>query len=40
MVAAGRGVGGESWQAAMSGWNARMHNPAVAQRFNALYLQR
>jgi hypothetical protein len=40
MVAAGRGVSAESWQAAMSGWNVRMHNPAVAQRFNALYMQR
>jgi len=38
--AAGRGVSGESWQAAMDGWNARMHNPSVAQRFNALYMQR
>jgi hypothetical protein len=40
MVAASRGVSGESWQEAMNGWNARMHNPAVAQRFNALYMQR
>ena len=40
MVASGRGVSAESWQAAMNGWNARMHNPAVAQRFNALYMQR
>ena len=40
MVASGRGVSGESWQAAMDGWNARMHNPSVAQRFNALYMQR
>jgi hypothetical protein len=40
MIAAGRGVSAESWQAAMNGWNARMHNPAVAQRFNALYMQR
>ena len=40
MVAAGRGVSSESWQTAMNGWNARMHNPAVAQRFNALYMQR
>jgi len=38
--AAGRGVSGESWQTAMDGWNARMHNPSVAQRFNALYMQR
>ncbi len=40
VVAAGRGVSAESWQEAMNGWNARMHNPAVAQRFNALYMQR
>jgi hypothetical protein len=40
MVASGRGVSAESWQAAMDGWNARMHNPSVAQRFNALYMQR
>lgn len=40
MVAAGRGVSAECWQAAMNGWNARMHNPAVAQRFNSLYMQR
>ena len=38
--AAGRGVSSESWQTAMNGWNARMHNPSVAQRFNALYMQR
>ena len=40
MVAAGRGVSPENWQAAMDGWNARMHTPAVAQRFNALYTGR
>jgi hypothetical protein len=40
MVASSRGVSAESWQAAMDGWNARMHNPAVAQRFNALYMGR
>jgi hypothetical protein len=40
MIAAGRGVSAESWQQAMNGWNARMHNPAVAQRFNSLYMQR
>src|SRR5262245_61148957 len=27
MVAASRGVSSESWQEAMNGWNARMHNP-------------
>ena len=37
---AGRGVSGDDWQQAMNGWNARMHNPAVAQRFNQLYTQR
>jgi hypothetical protein len=40
MAAAGRGVSAENWEAAMNGWNARMHNPSVAQRFNALYMQR
>jgi hypothetical protein len=39
-VAAAHGVSADSWQAAMNGWNARMHNPAVAQRFNALYMGR
>jgi hypothetical protein len=40
LVAAGKGVSAESWQQAMDGWNARMTNPAVAQRFNALYTGR
>lgn len=36
-IAASHGISDESWQAAMNGWNARMHNVAVAQRFNQLY---
>jgi len=40
MVAATHGVNSANWQEAMHGWNARMHNPGVAQRFNALYMQR
>jgi hypothetical protein len=40
LVAAGKGIPAESWQQAIDGWNARMHNPAVAQRFNALYMGR
>ncbi len=37
-LAAARGVSPENWQAAVDGWNARMRtNPAVGQRFNALY---
>jgi hypothetical protein len=36
-VAASRGVSAENWQQAMNGWNARMQNPVVAQRFNQLY---
>ena len=39
-VAASKGVGADDWQAAMDGWNARMADPAVAQRFNALYTGR
>jgi hypothetical protein len=39
-VAASKGVAPDSWQQAMDGWNARMHNPAVAQRFNQLYMGR
>src|SRR5262245_503411 len=35
-IAAGMGISGESWQAALDGWNARITaNPAVAKRFNA-----
>ncbi len=39
-VAAAHGVSADNWQAAMAGWNARMYNPAVGQRFNALYTGR
>lgn len=40
-IAATKGVSGENWQTAMDGWNARITaNPAVAQRFNALYTGR
>jgi hypothetical protein len=40
-IAASKGISGESWQAAVDGWNARIKaNPAVAKRFNALYMGR
>lgn len=40
-IAAGKGIDAESWQQAVDGWNARMQtNPAVGQRFNALYTGR
>jgi hypothetical protein len=39
-LAAARGISAPDWQTAMDGWNARMHNGAVAQRFNALYTGR
>jgi len=40
-IAATKGVSPENWQTAVEGWNARMQsNPAVAQRFNALYTGR
>lgn len=40
-IAATKGVSAENWQTAMDGWNARITaNPAVAQRFNALYTGR
>lgn len=40
-VAASKGVSGESWQAAIDGWNGRMKtNPAVGQQFNKLYMGR
>jgi hypothetical protein len=39
-VAASKGVSPSDWQTAMDGWNARMTNQAVAQRFNALYTGR
>ncbi|MFL5737581.1 MAG: hypothetical protein ACJ76P_09610 [Actinomycetota bacterium] len=40
-IAATKGISGESWQAAVDGWNVRIKaNPAVAKRFNALYMGR
>jgi len=40
-IAAAHGVNATDWAAAVDGWNARMHtNPAVGQRFNALYTGR
>lgn len=40
-MAAKKGVVAADWQAAVDGWNARMKaNPAVAKRFNALYMGR
>jgi hypothetical protein len=39
-VAASKGVTADSWQQAMNGWNGRMQNVAVAQRFNQLYTGR
>jgi hypothetical protein len=39
-IAAAKGISPSDWQAAMDGWNARMTNQAVAQRFNALYTGR
>jgi hypothetical protein len=36
-VAASKGISADNWQQAMNGWNTRMQNPAVAQRFNQLY---
>jgi hypothetical protein len=40
-VAAAKGVSADSWEAAMQGWNDRIKaNRAVAQRFNALYMER
>ena len=40
-MAARKGVSAPDWDAAVAGWNARMHsNPAVGQRFNALYVGR
>jgi hypothetical protein len=40
-VAASKGVSAESWEEAMQGWNDRIKaNRAVAQRFNALYMER
>lgn len=40
-AAAARGISPDDWQAAVAGWNQRMQtNPAVGQRFNALYTGR
>ncbi len=40
-LAALEGIGEEDWDAAIAGWNARMHDePAAAHRFNVLYTQR
>lgn len=40
-IAASKGVSAEAWQSADEMWNARMKtNPAVGQRFNALYTGR
>ena len=36
-IASSKGISPSDWQTAMDGWNARMHNGAVAQRFNAVY---
>jgi len=37
-IAASRGIPADSWAAASTGWNARVHaNPLVANRFNQLY---
>lgn len=39
-IALTHGVTGPDWAVAVEGWNARMQtNPAVGQRFNALYTQ-
>ena len=41
VIAASKGVLADDWQAAVDGWNLRMRaNPAVAKRFNALYMGR
>ena len=40
-LANAKGVISSDWEAAVAGWNARMQtNPAVGQRFNALYTGR
>jgi hypothetical protein len=40
-IAGMKGVAADAWQTASDTWNARMKsNPAVAQRFNALYTGR
>jgi hypothetical protein len=40
-IAASKGIAPSDWEQATEGWNARITaNPAVAQRFNALYTGR
>jgi hypothetical protein len=40
-LAGNKGIAPDAWQTAADTWNARMKaNPAVAQRFNALYTGR
>jgi hypothetical protein len=40
-IAGMKGIAADAWQTASDTWNARMKaNPAVAQRFNALYTGR
>ena len=40
-LAARKGVAAADWEAAMTGWNARMQtNPGVAKQFNSLYTGR
>lgn len=40
-IAASKGISPSDWEQAMNGWNDRIKaNPAVAQRFNALYTGR
>lgn len=40
-IAGTKGIAADAWQTAADTWNARMKaNPAVAQRFNALYTGR
>ncbi|MBI4897760.1 MAG: hypothetical protein HY827_05275 [Actinobacteria bacterium] len=40
-IAASKGISADDWQTAVDGWNQRMQtNPAVGQRFNALYTGR
>jgi hypothetical protein len=41
MLAGQKGIAPDAWQTAVDTWNARMKtNPAVGQRFNALYMGR
>jgi len=40
-IAAEKGISAEDWEAGQTEWNARLQrNPAVGQRFNALYTGR